>query len=275
MTLRNGLIVALAIALSFLAVLNAPRFGGRYILSDWDRDAVMHSGETPQTARTITILFVGNSFTSGNDLAAMLVNIAAADPGNPVQLSVKAVTYPGADLRSMLKQTDALAWAQANRPDYVVLQERSLWYSLPRWVQQARENALDWNYALSPLKAQPILFETWPDLDGAQSYTDRSYCCYGKTFKEMSAEAQRATAALAQELGMPVVRVARSYSFAVQAGATDLYQRDLHHASYAGTYLAALTFYRYFTHRSGAETTYRPFGMSAAAAAVLVQAVNR
>jgi hypothetical protein len=273
--LRNVLIVALVIALSFLAVLNAPRFGGRYILSDWDRDEAMSSGATPQTAKTISILFVGNSFTSGNDLAAMLVNIAAADPGNPVQLSVKAITYPGADLRGMLKQTDALAWAQANRPDYVVLQERSLWYSVPRWVQQARENALDWRYALSPLKAQAILFETWPDFDGGEAYIKRNYCSYGKTFKELSAESQRATAAMAQEINAPVVRVARSYYYAVQAGATGLYQRDLHHAGYAGTYLAALTFYRYFTHRSGAETTYRPFGMSAAEAAVLVQAANR
>ena len=74
---------------------------------------------------------------------------------------------------------------------------------------------------------------------------------------------------------MSVVRVARSYTRAVQAGGPDLYQRDLHHASYAGTYLAALTFYRFFTNRSGAETRYRPWGMSAAEAMVLIQAANR
>jgi hypothetical protein len=273
--LRAVLIVLLVIALGFLATLNAPRFGGRYILRDGDHGDVMTSGETPQTTRTVTILFIGNSYTSGNDLAAMLVNIAAADPGNPVQLAVKAITRPGTNLRQMLKETDALAWAHANRPDYVVLQEQSFWYAVPQWTKRARESALDWRYALSPLNAKPILFESWPDLDGGNAYALPNYCCYEKTFKEMSAESQRATAALAQELDMSVVRVARSFYLAVQAGASDLYQRDLHHADYAGTYLAALTFYRHFTHRSGAETTYRPWGMSAAEAAVLIQAASR
>jgi hypothetical protein len=272
--LRIVLIVALAVALSFLAAMNAPRFGGRYILSDWDHDDVMTSGATPATTKTVTILFVGNSFTSTNDLPAMLINIAAADPGNPVQLTVKAFTRPGANLGQMLRETEALAWAQANRPDYVVLQEQSLWYTVPQWAKQARENALDWHYALSALGSKPILFESWPDLDGGNAYTKPNYCCYGKTFKEVSADSQRATAALAQELGMPVVRVARSYIYAVQAGA-DLYQRDLHHANHAGTYLAALAFYRLFTNRTGAETTYRPWGMSGAEAAVLIQAANR
>jgi hypothetical protein len=272
--LRIVLIVALVIALSFLAVLNAPRFGGRYVLSDWDHDDVMTSGVTPKTTRTVTVLFVGNSFTSTNDMPAMLVNIAAADPDNPVQLSVKAFTRAGSNLRQMLRETDALAWAKANRPDYVVLQEQSFWYAVPQWTQQARENALDWHYALSALGSKVVLFESWADLDGSDTYTEPTSCCYGKTFKEVSAASQSATAALAQELGMSVVKVARSYTFGVRAGA-DLYQRDLHHASHAGAYLAALTFYRYFTNRSGAATTYRPWGMSAAEAAVLIQAGNR
>ena len=272
--LRIGLIVALVAALAVLATINAPRFGGRYMLRDSDHADVMTSGVTPKTTRTITILFVGNSFTSTNDLPAMLVNIAAADPDNPVQLAVKAVTVPGTNLRQLLRETDALAWALANRPDYVVLQEQSLWYTVPRWIQQARANALDWHYALSAVQTKTILFESWPDLDGGDSYTKPNYCCYGKSFKEIAAAAQRETAALAQELDMSVARVARAYSFAVPAGA-DLYQRDLHHASHAGTYLAALTFYRHFTHRSGGATTYRPWGMSVSEAQVLVKAVSR
>ena len=44
----------------------------------------------------------------------------------------------------------------------------------------------------------------------------------------------------------------------------DLYQADRHHPSVAGTYLAALTFYRAFTGRAGTDARYRPWGMSAA-----------
>jgi hypothetical protein len=235
----------------------------------------MSSGTTAQTTRTITILFIGNSLTSTNDLPAMLVNIAAADPGNPVQLVVKAVTHPGVTLGYMLTDTDALAWAQANPTDYVVLQEGSAWYEAPEWVEDARQSALAWRDALAPSKARLILFASWADLDGSRNYTDPTYCCYGKTFKEVTGDSQRATRALAQELGMSEVEVARSYYFAVEAGARDLVQGDLHHPGRAGTYLAALTFYRYFTKRSGAATTYRPWGMTAAEAAVLVQASGR
>jgi hypothetical protein len=273
--LRTVLIVALALAVSFLCALQVPRFGGRYLLRDTDHGDVMTSGTTPQTTKTITILFIGNSLTSTNDLPAMLVNIAAADPGNPVQLSVKAVTHVGVDLRFMLTQTDALAWAQANPTDYVVLQEGSGWYEVPEWIAAARENAIAWRDALRPLKSKLVLFESWADLDGSSAYTDPSRCCYGKNFKEVTGEAQRETGALAQVLGMSVVRVARAYHFALQAGALDLYQGDRHHPGRAGTYLAALTFYRYFTKRSGAESNYRPWGMTVAEAAVLVQASGR
>lgn len=273
--LRIALIAALVLALGFLATLNMPRFGGRYMLRDWDHGDVMTSGVTPQTKRSIAILFVGNSFTASNDLPAMLVNIAAADLGNPVQLSVKAVTHPGADLGYMLRQTDALAWAQAHPVDYVVLQERSGWYALPQWIETARSNATDWRYALAPLKTQPVLFETWADLEGSNVYTDPTYYAYGRNFKGVTDDARRETGALAQALGMPVVRVGRAFYYAVQAGAGDLFQRDKHHPGHAGTYLAALTFYRFFTWRTGAETTYRPWGMSAAEAAVLVQAAGR
>jgi hypothetical protein len=273
--LRIALIVALALALGFLAMINAPRFGGRYILRESYHDDVMTSGMTPRTTKTITILFIGNSLTAMNDLPAMLVNIAAADPGNPVQLSVKAFTNPGVDLHYMLTKTGALAWARANPADYVVLQEGSGWYEAPEWIAAARENARAWQTALRPLKSKLILFASWADLDGSAAYTDPNRCCYGKNFEEATGNSQRETGALAQELGMSIVRVGRAYHFAVQAGARDLYQADLHHPGYAGTYLAALTFYRYFTWRSGAESTYRPWGVSAAEAATLVQASSR
>jgi hypothetical protein len=240
-----------------------------------DHADVMTSGMTANTRRTVSVLFVGNSFTATNDLPVMLVNIAAADPGNTVQLAVKAVTYPGADLNHMLTRTDALAWAQKHSFDYVVLQERSAWYAHPQWIESARANAAAWRDALRPLKVKPILFESWADRDGSVAYTDPTYYAYGKTFKEITRVAQRETDALAQNLGMSVVRVGRAFYFAVQSRGPDLFQADGHHASRAGAYLGALAFYRYFTKRSGAESIYRPWGVSAADAAALVQASGR
>ena len=54
-----------------------------------------------------------------------------------------------------------------------------------------------------------------------------------------------------------------------QTGAPDVWGPDRHHPSVAGTYLAALVFYRQFTGRSGAEATWRPGGLSAEDAAKL------
>jgi hypothetical protein len=54
-------------------------------------------------------------------------------------------------------------------------------------------------------------------------------------------------------------------------GAPDVWGPDHHHPSVAGTYLAALVFYRSFTGRSGAQATWRPNGLNAQDAATLVQ----
>jgi hypothetical protein len=274
--LRNSLIVALVLALGFLTALQVPRFGGRYLLRERDHSAVMTSGVTPSTRRTVAVLFVGNSLTFSNDMPAMLVNIAASDPGNTTQLAVKAFTYPGASLDYMLTQSQALAWVQANHVDYVVLQERSGWYGHPVWIEQATNNARAWRDALQPLNETPILFESWADKDGSQEYTDSRYFAFGRNFKDVNSDAERSTAILAQQLGMRVVKVARAFYFAAAAaGAPDLYRSDRHHPSRAGSFLAALAFYRHFTGRSGAEATYRPFGVSAAEAAVLIEAAGR
>ena len=107
--LRAVLVVAIVIVLSFLAMITVPRYGGLYALSEADHDDVMMSGATPKTTPTISVLFIGNSLTSSNDLPAMLLNIAAEDPDNPVQLAVKTFTRPGVDLHDMLKETDVSA----------------------------------------------------------------------------------------------------------------------------------------------------------------------
>jgi hypothetical protein len=274
--LRTALILALIAALGFLGALQLPRFGGRYLLRNSDHADIMTSGETAQTGRTVTILFVGNSLTFFNDMPAMLVNIAASDPGSTTQLAVKAITAPGASLDEMLSHSDALAWIGAHPVDFVVLQEHSFWYELPEWTAATRRSTRAWRDALRPLRAKPVLFESWADADGNNSYFGPDFSGFGKTFNEVTLHSEAETAALAQELGMPVVRVARAFYGAVRsARAPDLYQPDRHHPSRAGSYLAALAFYRYFTGRSGAASSYRPWGVSAADKALLVEAAGR
>ena len=274
--LRWVLIVALVAALGFLGSLNVHRLGGRYMLRDSDHAEVMLSGTTALTRRTVRILFIGNSFTYVNDLPAMLVNLAASDPGNPTQLSVKGFTYENADLGFMLRETGALAWARANPVDYVVLQDHSGWYALPEWTERAQRDTAAWVDALRPLKATPVLFAPWADGEGSNVYTDPEFYAYGKTPAEDTLESEQTTGLLAQSLNVPMVRVARAFNQAEKTGRVpDLYQSDRHHPSAAGTYLAALSFYRFFTRRSGVDATYRPWGLSAAGKAALVEAAGK
>jgi hypothetical protein len=273
--LKTVLIIALVAALSVLGWLNLPRLGGRYWLRDSDHAEAMTSGTTPATTRRIGILFVGNSFTFTNDLPAMLVNLAAADEGDPTALTVKAFTYPDAKLSYLLQHSDALSWAGAHHMDFAVLQEHSGWYGVPRWVEDAHDGAAIWQGALAPLHIRPVLFESWADEDGSEIYTNPTFYAFGRTRADLATDSEVKTAELAQAFGMPMVLVGRAFEHAARLeGVPELFRADHHHPSIAGTYLAALVFYRFFTGRSGAESDYRPWGMSADEAALLVKAAG-
>jgi hypothetical protein len=271
--LRAVLIFVLAAALVWLGVTLLPRMGGRYMLRNSDHDEVMVVDPVAEPAKTVSVLFVGNSLTFVNDLPAMLVNIASSDRANITRLEVKAVTYPGADLNYMRAATGALAWAQTHHVDYVVLQERSGWYETQAGFDFALKNASDWIDVLRPLNEAPLLFEVWSDGAGSTAYSDKSCAAFGKTVQQDASDAAASTENLGRQLGLPVVAVGTAFEQARHIeGAPDVVGPDRHHPSVAGTYLAALVFYKRFTGRSGAEATYRPWGLSQADAAALVEA---
>jgi hypothetical protein len=240
--------------------------GGAYPRLEHDHDELMVS-RTAKASSTVTVLFVGNSLTFRNDLPAMLVDLASSDPGNPTRLQVKGETYPDASLDDMFAKAQALEWARAHHPDYVVLQEHSFWYDTD--FEAARAAASRWANALRSLNEAPLLFEVWADGEGSDVYTHASYHL---TPADDARSAAASTNSLGHSLGLPVVAVGQAFEAARETpGAPNLYDADHHHPSVAGTYLAALVFYRLFTGRSGAEATWRPEGLSAQDAAILVR----
>ena len=252
-----------------LGASQAYRLGGAYPLLAHDHADVMVSKTASSPTRTLSVLFVGNSLTFVNDLPAMLVNIASSDRANTTRLEVKAKTYPDASLEFLLTQTDALAYAQAHRPNYVVLQEHGAWYDQIRDVDSS--GVANWTPEILALGGAPVLFEVMADGDGSTAYTDNRYATFGHTPDEEAAKAIAATGDLGRELALPVVKVGEAFERARWTkGAPDVYGPDHHHPSVAGTYLAALVFYQYFTGRTGSEATYQPLGMSRSDAARLV-----
>jgi hypothetical protein len=81
---------------------------------------------------------------------------------------------------------------------------------------------------------------------------------------------------MARQLGgIPVVPVGETFERTRKnKAASDLYLPDQHTPNVAGTYLAALVFYRSLTGRSGTEATYRPSGLSMETAAILLKAAT-
>ena len=240
--------------------------GGAYPRLDHDHDELMVS-RAAKAASTTTVLFVGNSLTFRNDLPAMLVNLASSDPGAPARLQVKGETYPDASLDDMFAKARALDWARAHHPDYVVLQEHSFWYDTD--FEAARAAAARWANALRSINAAPLLFEVWADGEGSDVYTHASYPL---TPADDARSAAASTNSLGRSLGLQVVAVGQAFEAARETpGAPNLYDADHHHPSVAGTYLAALVFYRFFTGRTGAQAAWRPDGLSAQDAALLVR----
>ena len=245
---------------------------GQYPLQDHDHDGVMRSRAASHLAKPVSVLFIGNSYTFTNDLPAMLVNIASSDPAGDPGIEVQARTVGAARLAQMWADGTSLKTLRSGRFDDVVLQEQSTWALHPRAIEDTNAAVFNWNVAVLAAGAKPLLFETWADQDGSDQYKEAGGLWSGLT----PASAQRIISAetdkLAQTYKLPVVRVGDAFEAAAATpGAPNLFGPDRHHPSRAGTYLAALTFYRHLTGRSLAGVTYRPDGVSAAEGAALVQ----
>jgi hypothetical protein len=270
-----ALMTTLVALLSLKGLIPLPD-GGKYPRQDFDHGDLMVS-DAPNANRTLTIMFVGNSLTFVNDLPAMLVNIASSDPGAPVRLQVKAFTISGATLWGLLNRTDALSWAQAHRADYVVLQEHSHWYDTedglhasPYAYEATLWGAQKWADALKLIGTNPVLLQVWGEADGGRNFTDHDAAEFGSTAAQDAANALRSSERLSSRVGAPLVLVGQAFETArLTPGAPDVRGPDGLHPSVAGTYLAALVIYRYFTGRTGLEATYRPFGLGADDAAKL------
>jgi hypothetical protein len=263
------LLALLAVAVAGLLVAQIVPWpeGGRYPRYEHDHDALMVS-DTPRATKAVTVVFVGNSLTFHNDLPAMLANVASSDPGNTTRLQVKGETFPNGVLDEVRSKTGALDWIRSHHVDYVVLQDHGQWYDDPAYDGVGAVDA--WNRAMWAQGVTPLLFETWADDAKSEVYTDSGYRTFGSNPAQDTARSANATEGVARTLGLHAVPVGDVFEAAYETrGAPDVLGPDHHHPSVAGTYLAALVFYRYFTGRTGEAVTYRPAGLSAQGAAAL------
>ena len=169
------------------------------------------------------MLFIGNSFTTKNDLPTLLSEMAEA--GSGITIESKVISAGGASLRRHWN-AGAASTITCAKWDYVVFQEQS---TLPvKNSDRFHENVREFIPAVKESGGETVLFMTWARRKEPenQSLLTDSYNKIGK------------------ELGAHVVPVGTAWqTLLAKHDKPVLHAEDGSHPTVAGSYLAACTFY--------------------------------
>jgi hypothetical protein len=170
----------------------------------------------------VRILFVGNSFTSNNNLPKLLKELAGA---RGIEVEHKVISAGGASLRQHLNAGKALDAIANGRYDVVVLQEQS---TLPiKSPARFRESARDFHEAIAAAGARTAFYLTWARSNAPETQkalTD----AYGGA---------------AAELGGTLIPVGMVWEqFLARYDEPVLHAPDNSHPTLAGSYLGACVF---------------------------------
>lgn len=214
--------VAVVLALPGLAKSEAEFVLQRYVKSN-------NSG-------ALKVLFIGNSFTYFYDMPAIFA--ALVDSAKPkADMKIEAAVAGGVTLEELRRRDAQHVIADDGPWDFIVLQEQS------RRPIEAREkmlsSCLQFKGEIEKLGAKMVLYETWPDKTKPNE-------------AQMLIDAYENTAKGCAALVAPVGRAWRAVE--KEWPSIDLYDRDGHHPSQAGAYLAACVFYAEILGKS-------PFGL--------------
>jgi uncharacterized protein DUF4886 len=202
------------------------------------------------TASSVSILFVGNSLTSVNDLPTVLKRFAA-ESSLHVDVDVRSITPGGAFLYDQWKHGQALTMLREQHPNFLILQGQST---------EPLSSPQNFNYYARLFKAEAdqtqtktVLFSTWARPASDSYYKDSTS---GGSPTEMQARLNSAYASLAQNIGATLAPVGIAWQRAQQV-APDIQLLDgTQHPSPAGTYLAAAVLFRVIFNTSPVGSTY-------------------
>jgi len=240
--------------------------GAAFVESPWGERLQLDSvPAAPADAPQLHVLFIGNSYTSTNNLPAMLHAIAATDSITPVDIETAAYTAGGALLDQSWHTPAAQALLAARHWDHVVLQEESLMTTRPDLVVQARLGFGDWAPAIRAAGAVPVVLETWARQPGSADYGNATATAYHLTdAAHMQSNIDWALGDVAGGIGALRVPAGDAWMRCeINPATPDLYQADGAHPSMAGTYLAALTLYHQLTGHAPGNSSFVPAGLSA------------
>lgn len=219
-------------------------------------------------AQTTDVLWIGNSYTYGNDLPTTFANLAES-LGDTVNHDQS--TQGGATLEGHSTNNTTLNKIASNDWDFVVIQEQSQRPSFPDW-QVAQEtypfaeilvDSIRSNYAC----ATPVFFMTW-----GRKYGDQQNCANWPpvcTFSGMQERLRESYLEMAMDNDANCSPVGAAWALSWMTDSTiNLWNNDNSHPNVYGTYLAACTFYATIF-ESDPAGAWHPGSISAAEASYL------
>jgi hypothetical protein len=198
------------------------------------------------------ILFIGNSYTSRNQLPRLVADIAAGAE-HPSDVQFDAIVAGGASLRRHWNAGVAQKALAATPWHFVVLQEQS---TLPlKNAKRYHENVRLFDAEITKRGAKTVLYLTWSRQQSPTSQTDIT----------------RAVEEIGAEINARVVPVGPAWHAAMrEIAGLNLYVDDGSHPTAAGSYLAACVFFvRLFDESPRDESVFRSLQLDPAVAAGL------
>ena len=219
---------------------------------------VVESVTEAPPAYSISVLFIGNSYTFVHNLPKLLVDIASAEPHNNIKLAVQSVTHGDLGLPELWAEGNAVAAIQSRHWDYVVLQDQSLWATRLPSVEAGYRYSKLFAEVITRSGAKPLIYMTWARKPGSSAYETDSLRNPDYMFKRTVSRCDE----LSKKIDARVVPVGIYWQQALlQEPDLEFYARDGDHPSIAGTYLAAMTFYRTLTNHDITRIQFQPEGL--------------
>jgi hypothetical protein len=175
----------------------------------------------------LRVLFIGNSFTYGNDLPAIVEALAEASKQKGQKRFIyKAVVFPSLSLKGQWDKGDAQKVIASDKWDIVVLQQG------PSALEESRQMLLEYvrlfDKEIRASGAKPALYMVWPSEARFNDF-DRVVESYKLA---------------ADEVKGIIFPVGQAWREAWKSDAKlALYAKDRFHPSVTGSYLAALVIY--------------------------------
>ena len=219
---------------------------------------------------TKNVLFLGNSYTSANNLPQMVEDIALSMGDTLIwDIAAPGVYY----LDDHLLSSTSLNKIKSGNWDYVTLQEQSQAPTLPdSWMPRVFENARKLDSIINTYNVcvETVFYMTWGRKNG-----DPAYCAvfstwpYVCTYSGMDSLLNLRYRIMAENNNAIVSPAGAVWNYIRKNHPLiELYQADESHPTVAGTYAAACCFYTAFFRKDPALTSFNP-GLSATDAATI------